>query len=170
MANLINIKKGLDIPLQGKASSEITADTLTDLFAITPDDFPGYTWKTAVKAGDAVECGSPLLYAKECEDIVLSSPVSGIVEDIHRGERRKVEFISVKKQGEQTQVKIDRDTPVLSALRRSGLFAMLRQRPYDILPDKDAAPRDIFVTAFDTAPLAPAVIADSDARYLESGL
>ncbi len=170
MANLINIKKGLDIPLQGKASSEITADTLTDLFAITPDDFPGYTWKTAVKAGDAVECGSPLLYAKECEDIVLSSPVSGIVEEIHRGERRKIEFISVKKQGEQTQVKIDKNIPVLSALRRSGLFAMLRQRPYDILPDKDATPRDIFVTAFDTAPLAPAVIADSDARYLESGL
>ena len=170
MANLINIKKGLDIPLQGKASSEITADTLTDLFAITPDDFPGYTWKTAVKAGDAVECGSTLLYAKECEDIVLSSPVSGIVEEIHRGERRKIEFISVKKQGEQTQVKIDKNIPVLSALRRSGLFAMLRQRPYDILPDKDATPRDIFVTAFDTAPLAPAVIADSDARYLESGL
>lgn len=170
MANLINIKKGLDIPLQGKASSEITADTITDLFAITPDDFPGYTWKTAVKAGDTVECGSPLLYAKECEDIVLSSPVSGIVEEIHRGERRKIEFISVKKQGEQTQIKIDKDTPVLSALRRSGLFAMLRQRPYDILPDKDATPRDIFVTAFDTAPLAPAVIADSDAKYLERGL
>lgn len=170
MANLINIKKGLDIPLQGKASSEITADTITDLFAITPDDFPGYTWKTAVKAGDAVECGSPLLYAKECEDIVLSSPVSGIVEEIHRGERRKIEFISVKKQGEQTQIKIDKNTPVLSTLQRSGLFAMLRQRPYDILPDKDATPRDIFVTAFDTAPLAPTVIADSDAKYLESGL
>lgn len=170
MANLITIKKGLDIPLKGAASHETTIDDLTDLFAITPDDFPGYTWKTAVKVGDEVKCGSPLLYAKECADVILSSPVSGIVEEIHRGERRKIEYVSVHRTGVQTQLDMENTSSLLTKLRRSGLFAMMRQRPYDIVPDPDAAPRDIFVTAFDTAPLAPVLLESDLSDFLESGL
>ncbi len=170
MANLITIKKGLDIPLQGKATSEATEDIRTDIFAITPDDFPGYTWKAAVKAGDQVECGSPLLYAKECEEMKLSSPVSGKVAEIHRGERRKIEYVSVHREGEQTQIAIEKSDSLLTKLRKSGLFAMMRQRPYDIVPDSDAIPRDIFVTAFDTAPLAPTLLDSENSKFLESGL
>lgn len=170
MANLITIKKGLDIPLQGMSTPETKADCRTNLFAVTPDDFPGYTWKAAVKAGEEVKCGSPLLYAKECDEIVLVSPVSGTVTEIHRGERRKIEFVSVNRHGEQTQIDFDKDTSLLSKLRRSGLFAMMRQRPYDIVPGYATEPRDIFVTAFDTAPLAPDMLNDANSKYLESGL
>ena len=56
-----------------------------------PDDFPGYTWKAAVKAGDSVMCGDPLLFAKEDDRLCLTSPVAGTVREIHRGERRKIE-------------------------------------------------------------------------------
>lgn len=170
MSKLITIKKGLDIPLQGKAMDQTVADNRTDLFAITPDDFPGYTWKVAVKAGDQVKCGSPLLYAKESEEIILSSPVSGTVEEVCRGERRKIEYVSVRKVGDQTQIEIDKSSGVLAMMKRSGLYAMMRQRPYDIVPAADVAPRDIFITAFDTAPLAPSLLHKEDAEALERGL
>lgn len=170
MSHLIKIKKGLDIPLKGVADSETIEDRLTDVFAIIPEDYPGYTWKAAVKAGDIVKCGSQLMHAKECEEIKLTSPVSGEVLEIHRGERRKIEYISIKKQGEQSQIEIAPNKSLLSKLRQSGLFALIRQRPYDIVPTFDVRPRDIFVTAFDSAPLAPALLNDDNRQYLEPGL
>lgn len=170
MANLITIKKGLDIPLHGMATSETTEDIRTDVFAINPTDFPGYTWKAAVKAGDEVKLGSPLLYAKECEEIKLTSPVSGKVVEIHRGERRKIEYISVHREGEQKVSGFEKSDSLIMNLYKSGLFAMMRQRPYDIVPDYNAKPRDIFVTAFDTAPLAPGLLDSRNSKYLESGL
>ena len=91
MSKIIKIKKGLDIPLEGAASDRTTVDDRSVLFGITPDDFPGYTWKAAVKAGDMVAAGDALLYAKEDERLCLTSPVAGKVAEIHRGERRKIE-------------------------------------------------------------------------------
>ncbi|MDE7438040.1 MAG: Na(+)-translocating NADH-quinone reductase subunit A [Muribaculaceae bacterium] len=170
MANKITIKKGLDIPLKGQVGGNITVDNATTLFAITPEDFSGYTWKTAVKPGDTVKCGSPLLFAKECETLKLTSPVAGTVEEVHRGERRKIEFISVMKEGEQSQIDIDAKASVLDKIMTSGLFAMMRQRPYDIVPSHTEKPRDIFVTAFDSAPLAAGYITADNGKYLESGL
>lgn len=171
MVKTIKIKKGLDIPMAGRASDRVVKDTATELFAIEPADFPGYTWKLAVKAGDSVKAGSALLYAKEDEMIRLTSPVSGVVEEINRGERRRIEFVSVRKQGDEKELQL---TPkgkeeLLSALKQSGLYAMMRQRPFDIVPQCDT-PRDIFVTAFDSSPLAPAMLTDKVKKYLDAGL
>ena len=44
---------------------------------------------------------------------------------------------------------------VKAALLKSGMFAFIKQRPYDIVADPTVAPRAIFVSAFDTNPLAP---------------
>lgn len=170
MAKLLTIKKGLDIPLKGVASDKTENDVFTAIYAITPDDFPGYTWKALVKAGDRVSCGTPLLHAKECKEISLTSPVAGIIEDVHRGERRKIEYISVKKDGDQTQASFDATESVITRLRKSGLYSMMRQRPYDIVPDFNAKPRDIFVTAFDSAPLAPSLLDNCNNHFLEEGL
>lgn len=170
MANTITIKKGLDIPLKGQVSGSVSVDNATTLFAISPEDFPGYTWKTAVKPGDVVKCGSPLLFAKECESLKLTSPVAGTVEEVHRGERRKIEYVSVKKGEKSEQVEINPKATVTEKLLASGLFAMFRQRPYDIVPAHDIRPRDIFVTAFDSAPLAAGYITEDNSKYLEAGL
>lgn len=169
MSKAIQIKKGLNIPLAGSPSGRVTVDQKTDLFAITPDDFPGYTWKAAVKAGDEVCAGTPLLFAKEDENICLVSPVSGTVKEINRGERRKIMFVSVTSDKKDTPVQLKDANDTIVNLKRAGLFAMLRQRPFDIVP-MDAKPRDIFVTAFDTAPLAPALVNDEVKKYLEVGL
>lgn len=173
MSKIIKIKKGLDIPLEGAASDRTTVDDRSVLFGITPDDFPGYTWKAAVKAGDMVAAGDALLYAKEDERLCLTSPVAGKVAEIHRGERRKIEYVSVEK-GERQESrdfgKASDKNARMDALMRSGLFAMMRQRPFDIVPFVGVTPRDIFVTAFDTAPLAPEMAGGEENRWLEAGL
>lgn len=173
MAETIRIKKGLDIPLKGKPSSDVTDDAATTLFAICPDDFPGHTWKAVVKAGDQISAGQPLLADKATGSIRLVSPVSGTVQEVHRGERRHIEFISVTKGGSASPVKFDAaKTPAQTkeALLASGLWAMMRQRPYDIVPSPETEPRDIFVTAFDSAPLAPALLSKDLQPWLEEGL
>lgn len=173
MSRIIKIKKGLNIPLKGQASDRIEIDSATELFAIVPDDFPGYTWKTVVKAGDKVKVGGALLFAKEDSRLCLTSPVAGTVVEVNRGERRKIMFVSVKKEGEQAQEVFGRTTDKeqqIETLMKSGLYAMMRQRPFDIVPFIGVTPRDIFVTSFDTAPLAPAIVSDDMLADLEAGL
>ncbi len=168
----IRIKKGLDIHLNGEASAEIDNISGTQ-FGIVPDDFPGYTWKVKVKAGDKVNAGDPLLYAKESEDIVLTSPVSGEIAEVRRGERRKILAIVVKSDGNSSSVarNIEKTSEKISeALKSTGLWAMMRQRPYDIVPRVDAVPRDIFVAGFDSAPLAPELLTNDVNKWLETGL
>jgi Na+-transporting NADH:ubiquinone oxidoreductase subunit A len=171
MVRTIKIKKGLDIPMGGAATGKVEESQEGGLYAIVPEDYPGYTWKVCVKPGDVVKSGSPLLYAKEDEGLKLTSPVSGVVDEIHRGERRKIEYVSVKKEGAESET-ISKPTDkasLLTALKESGLFALLRQRPFDIVPQGES-PRDIFVTGFDSAPLAPTLLTDSVKADLEAGL
>ena len=167
MAREINIKKGLDIPLEGKAQGK-PEPIKAALTGICPDDFPGYTWKCDVKPGDAVAKGAPLFHAKEAENIKLVSPVSGVVEEIRRGERRRILAVTVKP-GEDAAVHFD-GSDLSEKLKLSGLWALMRQRPFDVVPDDKATPRDIFVTAFDSSPLAGNVIPTHIAEYLELGL
>ncbi|MCM1441713.1 MAG: hypothetical protein NC131_21260, partial [Roseburia sp.] len=169
MAKFIKIRKGLNIPLQGEALGEIEYDTKTVEFALCPDDYPGHTWKAIVKQDDNVKCGDPLLCAKDDNDLCIVSPISGKVKEIHRGERRKIEFISVLK--DETHASADfNETDSLLKLKRSGLFSLMRQRPFDIVPDSSKTPRDIFVTAFDTAPLAGNMKDSPLFEYLEKGI
>lgn len=172
MAEIKRIKRGLDIPLSGEASSRIADDSKTTLFAICPDDFPGPTWKSVVKAGDKVSAGDPLFKDKDSGKIFLTSPVAGTIEEVRRGERRHIEFISVKKESGNTSTFSPSSSPeeIKTALMSSGLWAMMRQRPYDIVPDSDTMPRDIFVTAFDSAPLAPQLLDSELSPWLEKGL
>ncbi|MDE6006829.1 MAG: Na(+)-translocating NADH-quinone reductase subunit A [Muribaculaceae bacterium] len=173
MSKVIKIKKGLNIPLEGAASDEMTDALSIKKVAIVPDDFPGYTWKVAVKPGEKVSKGSTLLYAKEDPRVCLTSPLSGEIEEVNRGERRKIMYVSVISDGESRKENYDKPVgaeSVKEALLKSGLFGMLRQRPFDIVPFVDIVPRDIFVTAFDTAPLAGQMIGQEEYPMLEAGL
>lgn len=167
MTKEIKIKRGLDIPLEGKSEGKVRP-LESDIVGVCPDDFPGYTWKCDVKPGDKVAQGSPLFHAKEHEDIKLVSPVSGTIEEIRRGERRKILSVSIRKEGDEK--KEFKDGDVSLRIKESGLWSMMRQRPYDIVPSATAEPRDIFVTAFDSAPLAGNVLPAHLAQYLEPGL
>ena len=177
MSAKIRIKKGLDIPLGGKPSEKITEDSTSKIFAIYPDDFPGPIWKSQVKPGDKLKAGDILLSDKATGKICLVAPVSGEVKEINRGERRHINFISIekdsyKKESEQpVKENIPEDAEgIKEILKRSGLWAMMRQRPFDIVPDPEAEPRDIFITAFDSAPLAGEMVTESDKEWIDKGI
>ncbi|MDE7381226.1 MAG: Na(+)-translocating NADH-quinone reductase subunit A [Muribaculaceae bacterium] len=173
MSNYIKIKKGLDIPLKGTAESTTDADNSTILFGICPEDFPGHIWKARVKPGDKVKIGTRLLSDKSTDTIALVSPVAGFVKEIIRGERRRILAVTIEKKDEQTSDTFDiRHNPeeIRKTLKDSGLWSLLRQRPFDIVPETDSTPRDIFITGFDSAPLAPELISTEDIPYVEMGI
>lgn len=156
----IKLKKGLRLNLAGALTDNSKPVAVpTHTVAICPDDFPGFVPKVDVKEGDAVSCGTPIMHHKGCDDLRLVSPVSGTVKAVVRGERRKVLRIEIEKTDASVQSPVfNKPTDAESAktfLAQSGLLALMRMRPFDIVPDPADEVRDIFVTAFDSAPLAP---------------
>ena len=99
MADLVKIKRGLDIPLVGEAAKNIQTAPKAEMYAIVPDDFHGVTPKILVKSGEEVKVGTPLMCDKNRPEVNFVSPVSGTVETVNRGERRKVLEIVVKSDG-----------------------------------------------------------------------
>ncbi len=173
MAETIRIKKGLDIPLAGRLSNDISDNKSATDFALVPDDFPGIKWRAVVSTGDEVQVGSKIMEDKGGSPISLVSPVAGKITGIQRGERRKIEAVTlVREGGGKADLKPDFSTAeqVRDTLQRCGLWAMLRQRPYDIIPAANAQFRDVFVTAFDSAPLAPEIVTPDMYKDMEEGL
>ena len=159
MRRTINLKKGLNLNLEGGITDVKHAEVVeASRVAIVPDDYPGFRAKAEVVEGDIVAAGAPLLRHKDDPDVKLVSPIGGKVEAVVRGPRRKIERVVVNASAEApAPLKFSvGSTPesLKEALKLSGLWAMMRQRPYDIVPLDGTAPRDIFVTALDTAPLA----------------
>lgn len=157
----LKLKKGLDLSLAGVAGdlSKVTPVT-ADRYAVTPDDYHGFVPKPAVREGDHVAAGSPLLTDKNFPNLTLVSPVSGTVKAVVRGERRKILRVEVESDQSSDKVcfdvsGIDTSSKALGLLSSSGMLTRMRQRPYDIVPLPDRTPRDIFVTAIDKAPLSP---------------
>ena len=162
MANLIKLRKGLDINLKGKAAAEVVAVKEPGFYALCPDDFTGVTPKVVVKEQEYVMAGGPLFIDKNHPEVQFVSPVSGVVTSVERGARRKVLSITVEAAQEQDYEEFGKENvskmdavSVKAALLKSGMFAFIKQRPYDIVADPTVAPRAIFVSAFDTNPLAP---------------
>ena len=179
MADLVKIKRGLDIPLVGEAEKTLQEAPKAEMYAVIPDDFHGVVPKILVKSGDAVKVGTPLMCDKNRPEVNFVSPVSGTVEAVNRGERRKVLEIVVKSDGKFESVEFEKlDAKKMDAqaikdtLLQSGLFAFIKQRPYDVIANPEVAPRDIFVTAFDSAPLAPEFefVAKDEEAALQAGV
>lgn len=162
MANVIKLRKGLDINLKGKAAETYATVKEPGFYALVPDDFPGVTPKVVVKEQEYVMAGGPLFIDKYHPEVKFVSPVSGVVTSVERGARRKVLNIVVEAAAEQDYEefgkkdvsKLDGEA-VKAALLEAGMFAFMKQRPYDVIADPTVAPRAIFISAFDSNPLAP---------------
>ncbi len=159
----IKIKKGLNIPLKGQAEKILSqGKTEGELFAIKPTDFPSLVPKVAIKEGETVKAGDTLFYSKYYPEVKFTSPVSGILKEINRGERRKILEFIVESDGKQEYKKFEAGNPddlssekVKEILLSSGTWPMLRQRPFDIIANPETSPKAIFISAFDTSPMAP---------------
>ena len=151
----IKLKRGLDIPFEGAAALTLGSVRRPEVFHIVPDHFAGITPKLDVKVGDSVKAGSPLFHDKAFEEMQFTSPVSGKVVDIVRGDRRKVMSIDIQADATIAYEKFDAAGDVKSLLLKSGLWALIKQRPYDCIAMPNKTPRAFFISSFDSAPAAP---------------
>jgi len=151
----IKLKKGLNIPFEGAAAETLGSVRRPDIFHVVPDHFPGVTPKLLVKAGEDVKAGTPLFYDKAFEQMLFTSPVSGKVKEIVRGERRKILSIDIEADAKIAYEKFDTTEDTKTLLLKSGLWALLKQRPYDCIALPNKTPRAIFISSFDSAPVAP---------------
>jgi Na+-transporting NADH:ubiquinone oxidoreductase subunit A len=162
MSNAISIKRGLDIKLKGSADKITGPEIRSTVYAIKPTDFIGLTPKLSVRQGDEVLAGASLFYDKNNPDIFFPSPVSGEVIEIKRGAKRKILEVKVLADKEIRYVDYGSADPanlsreeVIQKLLKSGLWSLIRQRPFSIIPDYTSVPKSIHISAFDSNPLAP---------------
>lgn len=161
MANVIKLRKGLDIQLQGKAAESRIVLSPNGRFALVPDDFEGVTPKVVVREGDHVKAGDALFINKVYPEVKFASPVSGVVTAVERGERKKVLCVKVEADKEQSYVdygkrdvsKLDAKG-VIDALLEAGLFGYIDQLPYAVSTNPTVMPKAIFVSALRDKPLA----------------
>ena len=158
------IKQGKDIRLKGAAEKEIVAMPLPSKAAIQPSDFRGLKPRLCVKVDDVVKAGTPILQDKVYSPIKIVSPVSGKVAAIHRGEKRFLLEIVIEADGRQEAIvfpkfskeeirQLTKET-VEDLLLESGLWPVIRQRPFSRLAHPEESPKSIFVHAMNTEPLA----------------
>jgi len=179
MSKIIKLRKGLDVNLQGKAEKMTVQLPLASQYAVSPLDFEGVTPKLLVKEGDTVKAGTPLFFNKYDERIIFTSPVSGTVAAVNRGEKRRILNVTVAADAKQSYEEFDvpdlssaSREEIISLLLKSGLWPMFIQRPYGVIANPSDKPKAIFVSAFDSAPLAPDYnyILSSEKSNLQKGL
>ncbi len=162
MSKTIRIQRGLDIRLKGEAEQVLVQLDPPKVVAVKPTDFHGLIPRVLVKPGDQVKAGSPLFSDKYNERILYSSPVSGEVADVVRGEKRRVMEILIladqqaqfEDQGAGDPSTMNRET-IIQKLLKSGVWPVIRQRPFDVVADPAGTPKAIFISCFDSNPLAP---------------
>ena len=179
MADRIIIKKGLQIPLLGEPDEVFRGTVTSEFVKVCPEDFHGITPKVAVKVNDRVKAGDALFYEKRHPEMLFASPVSGVVTAIERGEKRRILNFTVQADkeiqyenfGKKDVASLSRDE-VQKSILDAGIWFLIKQRPYDVIANPKKTPRDIFVTGFDTAPLAPSYdrILEGQEADLQTGL
>jgi Na+-transporting NADH:ubiquinone oxidoreductase subunit A len=163
MSKSIKIKRGLNIPLKGSAEKVLVRLDKAETYGVKPTDFPGLVPKLNVAVGDKVKAGSPLFHDKYRPEVVYPSPVSGEVVDVRRGERRVILEVVVKADGGDNVYEnfgpalpevLTREE-VIARLLKAGAWPYIKQRPFGIVANPSDTPKSIFISCFDTSPLAP---------------
>ncbi|MDX1651890.1 MAG: Na(+)-translocating NADH-quinone reductase subunit A [Brumimicrobium sp.] len=162
MSKTVRLRRGLNISLLGEADKVKTDVGTPDMIALKPSDFHGLVPKVVLKAGDKVKRGGVVFYDKYNKDVKFVSPISGTMEEIVRGEKRKILEIRIKADGSDDVVSIEPKDPsslsgeeVKTIMLENGLWPFLKQRPLDVVANPAVKPKAIFISAFDSAPLAP---------------
>lgn len=162
MSKHFKLKRGFDIRLKGAAEAVLEDAPTPKTVALKPGDFPGLTPKLSVKADAQVKAGDALFFDKYHPEILFTSPISGTVKAVNRGERRRILEVVVEPDGKKGFKKFTKGDPskmsreeLRDQLLQSGLWPFIKQRPYGILAKPTDVPKDIVISAFDSAPLAP---------------
>ena len=160
---MIRIKKGLDLPISGIPVQQISPGSRPHHVAVLGDDYVGMRPAMLVQEGDSVVKGQALFEDKKNPGVLFTAPASGTVVAIHRGERRVLQSVVIRIEGDSQREFAHYPLAELPTLSRSavqaqllasGLWTALRTRPYSKTPVPDTVPAAIFVTAIDTHPLS----------------
>lgn len=162
MSKDVKIRKGVNIKLQGEAEKVHATFPISSTVALRPTDFSGMTPKMILKQGAEVKAGTPVFYNKADERVLFTSPVSGEVAEIRRGEKRKILEVVIVADKETRYEEFGAGDPssmsreeVIEKILKSGCWPFIRQRPYDVIANPDEEPKAIFISAFDSSPLGP---------------
>ena len=178
----INIKKGHNLRISGTPDKNIVEINNFETVAILPTDFKGVKPKLIIKEGEEVKIGSPLFSDKMNPDIKWGSPASGTVKSIEYGRRRIIQKIEISLNDNQDQIEKQKynNSDIISLGRQEALniilganiFPMFRQRPFNTIPDPSIIPRDIFVSAINTAPLSVdlEVVMENENQSFQAGI
>ncbi|BCB61975.1 MULTISPECIES: Na(+)-translocating NADH-quinone reductase subunit A [Halomonadaceae] len=179
---MIEVKKGLDLPITGAPEQRIDNAQPVRHVAILGTDYVGMKPTMEVQEGDKVKLGQLLFTDKKIDGVRFTAPAGGEVVAINRGEKRRLLSVVIKvDENEEAMTfashdrgalaQLDRQT-VVDQLVESGMWTALRTRPFSRTPAIDSVPADIFVTAVDTHPLSadPAFIINENAQAFEDGL
>lgn len=167
----IKITKGLDIPIKGKPrgdshalvpGGEVTPLITPPQIALDFKPFNDLKLKLLTKAGDVVKIGQPLAEDKSTPGRMFTSPAAGVVKEVRRGLKRALDEIVIDvarqeeyQQGETLDVQGSSREQIIEKLMAGGLFANIRQRPFNFLANPAKTPRNIFVKAIESAPFVP---------------
>ncbi len=162
MSEVIKLRKGLNIKLKGSAENVLESLPVPSTVALKPTDFPGLTPKLSVKVDHELKAGDALFYDKYHPEIVFTAPVGGKVVSINRGERRKILEVVIEPNENAGAVEFKKADPnslsgeeIKEQLLKSGVWPFIKRRPYGIIASPNDVPLAIFISTFDTAPLAP---------------
>jgi Na+-transporting NADH:ubiquinone oxidoreductase subunit A len=164
MSKKIKLSKGLDIKLVGETEKIVENSSGSETYMLNPDDFFGLTPKILVKAGDEVKAGTPLFFDRNNDKVFFSSPVSGEVAEVIRGEKRKLLGVKILADKEISYVDFGSLKPqsanreaIIEKMLIAGVWPLLRQRPFSVIANPQEKPKAIHVSCFNSAPLAPEV-------------
>ena len=162
MSETIKLRKGLNIKLKGSAKQELEELPFPGTIALKPTDFPGLTPKLMVKTDTLVKAGDALFYDKYHPEVFFTAPIGGKVVSVNRGERRKILEVVIETDTKAGYAEFKKADPgslsgdeIKDLLLKSGMWPFIKKRPYGIIASPTEAPKAIYISTFDTAPLAP---------------
>jgi len=178
---MINIKKGLDLPITGSPEQKISDGPNVTQVAVVGPDYVGMKPTMAVQEGDRVKKGQVVFTDKKTEGVQYTAPASGVVKAINRGERRVLLSVVIEIDGDDEETFESYSADKLGSLSAadveknlvaSGLWTTLRTRPFSKVPEPGSRPEAIFINAMDTNPLAadPQVVISADAEAYKQGV
>ncbi len=178
MKGTINLKKGFDINIKGKPQKKLFDKFSSKTYAVKPTNFKGIAPipKMLVTEGDEVLAGDAIFFNKKTPEIKYCSPVSGVVKEVKRGAKRSIIEVIIQADSKNSfkelpKVNLNNREELVAWLAENGCIPFFTRRPYGIVVDINEVPRDIFVSGFDTAPLAPDLTyaTDSAVQDLQNG-
>ena len=173
---MIKITKGLNLPIAGMPSQQISSKPAVKRVALLGEEYIGMRPSMAVREGDRVQKGQLLFEDKKNPGVRFTAPASGTISAIHRGERRVLQSVVIDVDGDDAVHFPRYELADLAGLTReavqrqlleSGMWTAFRTRPFSKIPAPGSVPAAIFVTAIDTNPLAadpqPIILAQREA-------